>query len=301
MSFFVYKFSFFAIVLATTGILYIILKAIGKRVYGLAKFVNAVARFFGGSLIRSFSIEDITIFPLRVIGIKVHTKRTRSQPEVELYIGCIKIDLNILKTFTELIRGGDPSLQRDHLKVWFLYVEICEFSIKSKTIRFRDFLDPPPGSIKVNKKAKSQPKRLGFVQHLSRMVTIVFNDFSFDFSMPTVACRVRGGSKNMVIFTKSSDNTPPDLSMRVQLTGYYLEIYDNDVSAVRMTRYGMEMLLKQDTNHSRKVQDENFEHVQVDITMTMTIEQATDSIRAEAVLHGRNKGDNIMLDFVSFC
>jgi len=291
---------FFNPVVSVLGILLLIVYiTVYKRFSGMATVINALMRCFGSSLFKNFSINCISIFPLRVSGITIRTKRTRSQPEAQLSIGHVKVDFDIIGSLRRLLRGEDPYNKRDPIKIWFLYIELCDFSVDSKTVRFRDFLDPPRGS-KSAKKSKLTRKRTDFIQHLSRMVTVVVKNFSFDLTMPADSCRVRGGMMNMIAFTSSSERNKKDMSIRCQFTGYYLEVFDRDISAVRMTRLGMENRLDRSLDISSCEFDGKSS---VEIAMIMTIEQSTETIRAEAELFGQNKGINDILfrNFLKLC
>ena len=112
----------------------------GGRIYSLA---NSVAFLVGvtckNSLLK-FSVADISIYPLVIKGIFLETRRLRSQPNVEIEIGEIKIELRIIEFIKDALAGRTPWIHRDALLEYIMLIEISHMCVRSKAIRFRDFL-----------------------------------------------------------------------------------------------------------------------------------------------------------------
>jgi hypothetical protein len=308
---FFFSYHFIAGLLISFSIVFFIFKLMGGKIYSFAAVFSFIIEVLFRRILMCFSISDISFFPLTISGIRVKTKRSRFQPEATVSIGEIKIMTDCVGTFRRFVGKETPWLQRNPSRVYFVYIQITDFSVMSKNIRFRDFLDPPPGSGSMKStdksaQSKTNMARLNITQKLTRMVTVVIKKFSFDFEMPMVSSRVRGGASEMRVSTTSQLPTaqvattkgmPANMCLQAQLFGYFLEVFDADESAVRMTALGKEYLLS--SNYTPPFLPDNTES-EAEISMLMTIEKATDSIRAEGFLHGHNKVFLAVKPFLSF-
>ena len=93
---------------------------------------------------------------------------------------------------------------------------------------------------------------MSVTQKIVRLITIVMKDMSFDFDMPMVDLKVKGGVESMIIAPTSTSMTPYNLKATTSVRGYYLAIDDkesvdvNDFSvALNMTASGDEHYIKQ--------------------------------------------------------
>ena len=102
--------------------------------------MNFLVNIVSNNTLQKFSIEDISLYPMRIKGIFIETKRLRSQPKVEITIEEINIKTQIIQFFKDTLAGKTPWLKRDSLLEYVMLIEISHMCVRSKAIRFRDFL-----------------------------------------------------------------------------------------------------------------------------------------------------------------
>jgi hypothetical protein len=272
------------------------------KIHGAAKFISILVNIFSSGTLKSFTLADISFFPFLVTGLKFETKRLRSQPEVVIEIGHIKVETDVIRTIRAMISGKSKAfLERDPVTERMIYIEISNFSIVSKTLRFRDFLDPPRGKDK-KKQEKANLKQTptsdagqmpSFSQCLIRLITVVFKniDFNFDMRMIDAKVRVRGGAVSMIVYPTSSVLTPADMVVCAIMRGYRLVVHDRDEVAVCMCSLGKEELLHESYTaaSSSSSNSSSIEESPVEVKMMMTNETASGTVRADMEMLGEHK------------
>ena len=219
--------------------IFVLVKLNGITIFNFSNFFSIAINFLLRKSIKYFSVSDISFYPFSLKGIKIITKRTRAQPEFEIKIGEILVLSDVIFIIKSLLGGKTFWLKRTPLTERILYIELSNLSIIAKNIRFRDFLDPPRGSKnEANSKLKKNIKpykNLPFLSKLSRIITIVFKNVSFNFSMPLSDIKIYGGSKNIIISTGSSRSNELNSEMKIDLRGYYFRIDDDCKKAFAIT------------------------------------------------------------------
>lgn len=182
----------------------------------------------------------------------------------------VRIQTFILATIKDIITGSRPWLTRDAFIERMILVEIRHFFIFSKSLRFRDFLDPPKSKGKKSSDAKKQQEqqhpeeadgkdsgkrgarkrsdsessekdaaspddRISMAQKIARMVTVVLKDFNFNFEMPMVDIKIKGGAESVIVSPTSSTKNRANTLGVTSLRGYYLVIDDCQERAMSMT------------------------------------------------------------------
>ena len=96
----------------------------------------------------------------------------------------------------------------------------------------------PDGS-KDNENVTSKERSMSLSQKIVRMVTIVFKDMNFDFQMPMVDLKIKGGVESMIISPTSARSAPYNLKATTSVRGYYIAI--DDKASVDAHEFNMAM------------------------------------------------------------